>query len=206
MAIKLFGHVIRHSINTLKLRVALAEAGAEYEYVPVDLAAGQQRKPEFLALNQHGKIPVLVDGDFVLPESDAILWYIAERFPDARLLGATIRDRARTLQWCDFASTGLYPPYYDVYAHTLSNPPDKRIPSVAESAQQRLSRALKVLEEVLSSRPALAGADYSIADIGAGVVIRGIRDRLGLDPATHPRILEWYGRISSRPAWQLALS
>src|SRR5689334_5356131 len=102
--IKLYGHVNRLSINTLKLRVALAEAGASYDYQAVDLTAREQHAPAFLAVNPHAKIPVLVEDDFVLPESDAILWYIAERFPEARLLGPTPRDRARALQWCDFAS------------------------------------------------------------------------------------------------------
>src|SRR3954464_10113899 len=116
--IKLYGHLNRRSPNTLKLRVALAEAGAEYEYVSVDLGKREQPRPEFLALNPHGKVPVLVDDDFVLPESDAILWYIAERFPEASLLGAGARERARALEWCLFAGTALYPAYYDVYFHT----------------------------------------------------------------------------------------
>src|SRR5256884_6471464 len=106
--LKLYGPTNRISINTLKIRVALAEAGAPYEYVPVDLGTGQQRDPAFLALNPHGKVPVLVDGTFALPESDAILWYVAESFPAAKLLGPTPRDRARALEWCDFAATTLY--------------------------------------------------------------------------------------------------
>ncbi len=124
--ITLHAHVNRKSPNTLKLRVALAEAGADYEYRAVDLDAGEQRRPQFLALNPHGKIPVLVDGDFVLAESGAILWYLGERFPDARLLPAAgthdvaaAQARARVLQWCDFSSTGLYQAYLDVYIHKV---------------------------------------------------------------------------------------
>ena len=128
--ITLYAHVNRKATNTLKLRVALAEAGAAYEYRAVDLDAGEQRRPEFLALNPHGKIPVLVDGDFVLAESDAILWYLGERFPDARLLPAAgsgdlaaAQARARVLQWCDFASTGLGQTYVDIYIHKIRSAP-----------------------------------------------------------------------------------
>src|SRR5436190_3837027 len=133
--IKLYGHLNRLSPNTLKLRAALAEAGHDYEYVPVDLAKREQHRPEFRALNPHGKVPVLVEDDFVLPESDAILWYIAERFPEAHLLGAGARERARTLSWCDFASTALYPSYYDAYFHTQGGAVEKRVPALAESGQ-----------------------------------------------------------------------
>jgi glutathione S-transferase len=203
--IKLYGHVNRLSINTLKIRVALAEAGASYEYQAVDLAAGDQRRPQFLAINPHGKIPVLTEDDFALPESDAILWYVAERFPEARLLGPTARDRARALQWCDFASTGLYPAYYDVYSHTLAFAPEKRIAAVAEIGRQRLDRALGVLNQVLGTREALAGA-YSIADIGAAVVVRGIQSRLPFKAEDHRNIAAWFDRVTARAAWKAALA
>jgi glutathione S-transferase len=202
----LYGPTNKVAINTLKIRVALAEAGAPYEYVAIDLTTGRQREPAFLALNPHGKVPVLVDGDFALPESDAILWYVAESFPAAHLLGPTARDRALALSWCDFASTGLYAAYYDLHAHALSLPPEKRIASVADGARQRLSRGLKVLETVLSQRPWLAGS-YSIADIASAVVLRGLRERLpGEYHAVGSAATEsWFGRVTGRAAWQSAL-
>lgn len=203
--LKLYGHVNRLSPSTLKLRVALAEAGAAYEYIPVDLAKGEQRRPEFVAVNPHSKVPVLVDGDFRLPESDAILWYIAESHPAAKLLGATPQDRARTLQWCDFGTTALYPAYYDVYLHTVSNPPETRLAPVAEAGRGKLDRALKVLDQVAGERQWLAGA-YSIADIANAAVLRTIQDRLKLDLATWPHIQAWYGRVTARPAWQAAVA
>jgi glutathione S-transferase len=204
--LKLYGPTNKISINTLKIRVALAEAGAAYEYIPVDLTKGQQRDPAYLALNPHGKVPLLVDGTFALPESDAILWYVAESFPAAQLLGPTPRDRARALEWCDFASTGFYAAYYDLHAHALSLPPDKRIPSVAESARQRVTRCLGVLETVLAERMWLAGS-YSIADLANAVVLRGLRERL--PDAYHalgsPSTEGWFARVTSRPAWKSAL-
>lgn len=215
--LKLYGHPNYTSPNSLKLRVALAEAGAQYEYVPVDLAKGEQRRPEFLAINPHGKIPVLVetrgegrdstDADFVLPESDAILWYIAESFPAARLLGPTPRDRARALEWCDFTATALYPAYWDLYQHGKALTPEKRVASLAESAQQRLTRALEVLGHSLAAREHLAGA-YSIADIAGAAVVRMIfEDRLKefFSFAQHGGVQTWYRRVTARPAWQKAL-
>ncbi len=199
----LYGHVNPLSINTFKLRVPLAEAGAEFRYFPVDLLTGAQRRSEFLALNPHGKIPVLVDDDFALPESDAILWYIAEIFPSARLHGETPRQRARILQWCDFASTTLYPAYADVYVHTQYNPPEQRLSHVANKALEKLTRALPVLDEALARQETLVG-HFSIADIGAAVVVRNIRERLSVDWSALPNVVAWFGRVSNRPAWQMA--
>ncbi len=65
--------------------------------------------------NPHGKVPVLVDDDFALPESDAILWYLAEKYPAAALLPGDLRERARVRQWCDFACTSLYSSSYELY-------------------------------------------------------------------------------------------
>src|SRR5262245_24274615 len=86
MAMHLFGSSNNKSFNTLKIRFALAEIGAPYEFKPVDLAKGESRTADFIRINAHGKVPVLVDGDFALPESDAILWYLGEKYADAGLL------------------------------------------------------------------------------------------------------------------------
>jgi glutathione S-transferase len=203
----LYGHVNRLSINSFKLRVALAEADAAYQYVPVDLAAGANRSASFLGLNPHGKIPVLADDDFVLPESDAILWYIAESFPSAGILATTPRERARTLQWIDFASTSLYPGYLDVYVHAVVSPPEKRLPALAESGRQKLTRALAVMEEVLGTRPYLSG-EYSIADISAATIMRTIQERLPADlrRAESGNIGAWFTRVTDRTAWQSCLA
>jgi len=200
--LKLYGPANRLSVNTLKVRVALAEAGAAYEYIAVDLGAGQQRDPAFLAINPHGKVPVLVDGNFVLPESDAILWYLAESFPAAGLLGPSPRDRARALEWCDFASTGTYPASFDLQSHTVSLPPERRVAAIAEGARQRLLRSLKVLETVLSGRPWLAD-NYSIADIANAAVLRILRERApDLFQPVLPALEDWFRRVTARPAWK----
>ncbi len=209
---KLYAHVRRKSPNAFKLQVALEEANASYEYVAVDLSAGEQRTSAFLTLNPHGKIPVLVDGDFVLAESGAILWYIADTFPGAGLLpppgDVTVearQQRARILQWSDFAFTAVYPAYYDVYLHTASLAPDKRNPLIAESATQKYVRAVGVMEMVFSARAYLAGS-YSIADIALAAVIQVAKDRVPGDPANRPAINDWLDRVTSRPAWTKAVA
>src|SRR5688500_3925107 len=145
---KLYGHTNRKSPTSFKLQVALTEAGAPYEYVPMDLGKGEQKAPAFLELSPHGKIPVLVAGDFVLPESDAILWYIAESFPEAGLLPPPVdvgpaarRQRARVLECLDLLSTAIYPAYFEAYQHTSYKPPAERNADIAAAALAKVERA-----------------------------------------------------------------
>jgi glutathione S-transferase len=203
---KLYGSPNPKSVNTLKIRVALAEADATYDFVPVDLGKGQNRTPEFLALNPHGKIPVLTDGDFVLPESGAILWYVAERFPAARLLGTSAQARARAHEWCDFMATGGYAAFSDVSMHTGVLPPERRVPAVVDLAEQRLSRCLDVMEHVLGTRAYFAD-EYSIADIANAALVNALRDRVPhvLGARSRPHLEGWFARVASRPAWGRAL-
>src|SRR5260370_1174831 len=203
---KLYGSTKLRSFKTLKLRAALAEIGVPYQYVPIDLGKGEGRRPEFLAVNPHGKIPVLVDEDFALPESDAILWYLGEKYPEAGLLpradgtAAITQARAQVLRWCDFASTSLYPAYADFYTYALGDM-DKRIPWLAEGALQRIARATGVMEAVLGSQPYLAH-EISLADLSNAAIIVSLQLRLPRDPlADRPNATAWFQRVTVRPAW-----
>jgi glutathione S-transferase len=201
---KLYGSSNAKSFNTLKLRVALGEAGAAYEFFPVDLEKGEQKAAEFVRINPHGKVPVLVDGDFVLPESDAILWYIGEKYPDAKLLsppdgGApAIQSRARVLQWCAFASTTLYYAYSQYWNYALGAE-SERHPALAEAALGKIARGLGVMETVLGTRDWLAGTICSLADLSNASIVFALKRRLPADPlAAAPRVRAWYATATPR--------
>jgi glutathione S-transferase len=206
--LKLYGNVNTKSFNTLKLRFALAEIGAAYEFSPVDLAKGESRTADFMRINPHGKVPVLVDGDFALPESDAILWYLGEKYPDATLLPradgspGALQTRAQILRFLGIASTAVYPAYSDWWNATSSDDPAKRSPAGADAALARVTRALGVLEKTLVSGEQLAGA-FSLADIANASIIFSLKRRLPADPlAGLERTRAWYDRVTARPAWR----
>jgi len=206
--IKLFGSSNTKSFNTLKLRFALAEIGVPYDLVRVDLAKGESRTAEFLRINPHGKVPVLVDGDFALPESDAILWYLGEKYPDAKLLppldgaAATLQARAQILRFCDIASTAIYPAYSDWWNATNSDDPAKRNAAAADAALAKVTRALGVLEKTLATGEHLVGS-FSLADIANAAIIFSLKRRLQNDPlAGLERTRQWYERVTARPAWR----
>jgi glutathione S-transferase len=205
---KLYGSVNNRSFNTMKIRAALAEAGAQYEFIPVDLPKGEARTPAFLAMNPHGKIPVLLDGDFALAESDAILWYVGERFPAAGLLPANdgtraaAEARARVLQWCVFASSSLYAAYLEWWTLGHGTEPDKRVAAIADGAVAKVDRAVGVMQAVLAGGDHLAGA-FSLGDLANAAVLQSLRKRFPDDPiARYDRVRAWYERVTSRPAWR----
>jgi glutathione S-transferase len=210
--VKLYGSTNKKSFNTLKIRAALAEVGAVYEFVPVDLDKGENKTPAFLAINPHGKVPVLTDGDFALPESNAILWYVAETHPASELVPrhdgsrAVLQARARIAQWIDFAQTTLYGAYADWWNHALGEPA-KRIPSVAESSLARLHRGLGIMETALADRAHIATPAFSLADLSNASMVFALQRRLPDDPlAKFDHVRAWYERVRERPSFARALA
>lgn len=188
--------------NARKVAIALEEMGLPWRLEPIDILAGDQLTPEFLALNPNNKTPVIVDdegpdgaGPFVLNESGAILLYLAEK--TGRLLPAAPRDRALCHQWLMFQMSGVGP-MFGQNAHFSYYAKDKH-PYAIERYASEVTRLLGVLEGRLSQSPYLAGADYTIADIATyPYVLRQVearRDRL-------PAMARWSDAIGARPAVQ----
>ena len=209
---KLYGSTNKKSFNTLKIRAALAEAGAAYEFVPVDIDKGENKTPQFLAINPHGKVPVLTEGDFALPESNAILWYVAETHPASGLVLpndgslAAIRARARVAQWMDFAQTTLYSAYADWWNHALGDAKE-RVPGMAEKALARIHRGLGVMETVLATRAYIATPGFTVADLSNASMVFALKRRLSDEPlAKYERVRAWYDRLAARPSFASAIA
>jgi glutathione S-transferase len=181
--VKLYGSTNRKSFNTLKIRAALAEAGVAYDFVPIDVDKDENKTPEFLALNPHGKVPTLLDGDFSLPESNAILWYVSDSNPASGLAPpldgtrATLQARARIAQWLDFAQTTLYAAYAEWWNHALGEA-ETRNPAVAEKALGKLHRGLAVMETVLGTRAHIATPAFTVADLSNASMVFALARRL----------------------------
>ncbi len=202
---KLYGSTNKRSFNTLKIRAALAEAGVAYEFVPIDVDKDENKTPEFLAINPHGKVPALIDGDFSLPESNAILWYISDAHPTSGLTPvpdgtpATLQARARVAQWLDFAQTTLYAAYAEWWNAALG---DEKKPVVAAAALGRIHRGLGVMETVLATRAHIATPAFSVADLSNASMIYALERRLPDEPLKKlERVRAWYARVAARPSF-----
>jgi len=182
--------------NGYKVRLLLAMLGIVYDYVEVDILAGETRTPAFLEKNPIGRIPVLeFDDGRCLAESDAILFHLAEGTP---LLPADRFDRARVLQWMFFEQYS-HEPYIAVcrfWLKHLDMTEDRR--AVLAEKQERGRAALEVMERHLEGRTFFVGDSCTIADI-ALYAYTHVAPEGGFDLAGFPGVCAWLERIRRRP-------
>jgi glutathione S-transferase len=196
--IKIHGFMM--SPNVRRALVMLEECGLPYEVVPVDLMSGEQRSPAYLALNPTGRVPTMVDGDFVLWESNAILEYLAARHPEAKLGGQSPRDTGEIARWMYMGAGHLSPNAARIFAHTIRLPPEKRIPQIVEDARVEVDRSLRAMEGQLTLRDYLVDR-FTIADIALAPSLASAA-MLSIDLKPFPRVSAWLERITSRPSWK----
>jgi glutathione S-transferase len=166
-----------------RVRIVLAEKDIEYEAVEIDLS---DRPAWIYEKNPLGKVPVLEEDAFVLPESAVINEYLEERYPEPALWPADPGERAfgRLLV---FRFDQLSKPYYALRRGE-------------EGAQGRLDAVLARLNAILEARPYLSGREYGLADIAYVPWILRARDRMGVDLRSYPALTDWVEQLSSRPA------
>src|SRR5712691_5434179 len=139
--------------RAVRPRWMLEEIGAPYELVRLNLAAGDQRKPQYLAVNPNGTVPTLVDGDLVLFESAAICQYLTDKFPDKKLAPpAGTPARGLYYQWIHYAMSGLEPPAVAIFLHSIQKPEAERVPAIVREAKQALAGSLRVVDRALAGR------------------------------------------------------
>jgi glutathione S-transferase len=155
----------------LRVLWAMKELDAEFEFVPVNLMAGEHFKPEFLRLNPAHKVPVLVDGDLVLTESAAIVLYLAEKYPDKGLLPTDLAQRALVYRWVMFCMTELEQPLWRIAKHRFLYPEDKRSPADIALAKEDFVEMAKVLEQHMVGREFIVGDTMTAADCVTAYVI-----------------------------------
>jgi GST-like protein len=186
------------SPNPSKVALFLEEAGLPYEPIPVDVRKGEQFKPELVALNPNAKVPVLVDGDVTIFDSNAILLYLAER-TGKFMPGNDPKSRAELLSWLMFVGTGIGP-YMGQAVHFRNFAP-KGNDYAHERYQYEARRHFGILNDRLQSRTYLLGDAYTIIDMSAWGWARVISFAMG-DEAwlAWPQLKRWFDGISARPA------
>ncbi|MBS0465841.1 MAG: glutathione S-transferase N-terminal domain-containing protein [Proteobacteria bacterium] len=188
--------------NGHKVSIALEELALPYRLSVLDLSAGEQKRPEFLAINPNGRIPAIVDhdaGDFAVFESGAILIYLAEK--TGRLMPQDAKGRSRVLQWLMFQMGGVGPMMgqANVFYRYF---PEKIQPAIARY-QAEGRRLFEVLDGHLAQHEWLTG-DYSIADIASWAWVRTHRwSGISIEGLAHLR--RWRDAIRARPAVQRGL-
>ena len=189
------------------VRIALEEAQAPYTAVRMDLASQQQRSPEYLAINPKGRVPALVTEHGVLTETPALLMYVAQRFPQARL--APLDDPfalARMQELHSFLASTVHVAHaHRPRASRWADEPE------AQAAMQRkvpanMTECFTLIERhYLGDKPWVLGEQYSVAD-GYLFTMAGWLKSDSVDIAQFPRVAAHHARMAQRPAVQRALA
>jgi len=172
-----------------------------YEHVPIEIGEAGARKPEFLALNPNGRLPLIVDGDFVLPESLAITLYLAKKYAQGALYPTALEDEARVWQWSFWAAAEVDRGVNIWSLHAVRLPPDER--DAGEEALKVLAAPFAVLDAALSENPYLLGSDFTVADLNVAAVVSRAVD---MDLSAWPHLKNWLVRCLERPAARRALA
>jgi GSH-dependent disulfide-bond oxidoreductase len=182
--------------NGRKASIALEEMAIPYRVIALNLADGDQKKPDYLAINPNGRIPAIVDreaGDFAVFESGAILLWLAEK--SARFLPAERKARSVVLQWLFFQVGGIGP--MQGQANVFFRYAEQKIPYAIERYQRECRRLFEVVDRRLGEEEFLGG-EYSIADMATWpwVVSHGWSG-VSVDGLEH--LQRWLAAVGERP-------
>ena len=186
------------SPNPTKVALFLEEAGLAYEPHPVDTRMGDQFKPEFVKINPNAKVPVIIDGETIVFDSNAILLYLAEK--TGKFLPATgDKNRAELLSWLMFVATGIGP-YSGQAVHFKHFAPEK-VPYAHDRYQYEVLRHYGIIEDHLKERRYMVGDTYTIVDMSLWGWARMLPFKLGDDAwSKFPHLKRLFDEISARPA------
>lgn len=186
----------------------LEETGLPYTVHNIRLDEGEQKSPEFLAINPNGRIPAIVDGERNGPdrsgldrnglavfESGAILLYLAEK--TGKLLPADTEGRYAAIEWLMFQMAGVGP--MQGQAHVFRHYAPEPVPYAEQRYMRETNRLYSVADGRLSTVPYLAGSRYTVADIALWPWVK-VCEKAGVDLRRFPRLAEWFERVGSRPA------
>jgi glutathione S-transferase len=191
--------------SSTRVTWALEEVGVPYEKHRLQLKQGDQKKPEFLAINPNGKVPALIDGDVKLFESLAILLWLGEKYGEDKRLWpkAGTPERADAYVWTSWASVELMPNLREYLLHgtdvPFARPPEKRVRDIAEAARAHFDAHMKVLDGRLAGREYLLGSDFTLVDVATAMSIVMASNMAGLQGPSG--VAAWAARCQARPAF-----
>jgi glutathione S-transferase len=193
------------SANGRKVLAVARELGLEPEIKLVNVYAGEGRSPEFRAVHPLGKIPALVEGDFTLWESNAILVYLSEVHGEHRLFSRDPRERADILRWLFWEASLWQPALSTLLAPCVGH---RLLPAVVSAPGREpdwksaaLVPLLALLEDQLATRAFLLGAAPTLADFSVAGMTTYFR-YAAFPFAEHPRIRAWCDRLNALASWR----
>jgi glutathione S-transferase len=191
------------TVNCRKVLAGFDLMGAQFKLIKLNYFAGDQRKPEYLAINPNGMLPSLVDEDFVLWESNAILQYVADKIGATSVYPKDAKTRADINRWQLWESSRWAPCCYVYLNENVGKPllgakPDN---ALIEAQTETFRHLAGILEQRLANQSWLCGHQVTLADIAVAASIHVPRlQRLPMEP--HPHLLRWLKQLEALPCWK----
>jgi glutathione S-transferase len=207
MTIKIYG--MAFSTCTARVLCTVFEKDVtDYEIVPVNVTAGEHKKPEYLAMQPFGQIPAMQDGPLTMFESRAIARVIAQKYESqgTKLYGSTPIEKALVENWLEVEGQNYHPPISTIVAELVFKPwrGGQTDQAVVDANMEKLEKVLDVYEQRLSKTKYLAGDFFSLADLShipyAHYLITVAKKGEIFDK--RPHVKAWWDDISSRPSWK----
>jgi glutathione S-transferase len=192
----------RSSFNVQKVLWLIGELGLAHEHIPAGGSFGRLDDPDFRALNPHGRVPVLEDGDLAVWESHTILRYLAAQFGRGSFWLDDAGERSRIERWMDWSQTVLQPDFLVgvFWGYYRTPEPQRDWPAIRRSLG-RCADHFRLLDDLLETRLYLMGDQLSLADIPIGTSLYRYFE-LGIERPDLPHVAAWYERLQQRPAYR----
>ncbi len=193
------------SPNVRRIRLTAAVLQIDLQEITLDLTKGEHKQPEYLALNPNGAVPTLVDGDFVLTESRAIMQYLASKKPESGLIPKDEQARTDSVRWQFWDAAHFSPQLGTLTFEKIIKP----LLGLGEPRQDKIDEAFTnlrrfgaVLDERLERREYLVGNAVTIADLTIACSLMYAK-QTNAPLGDFPNIQSWFSRISDLTAWRL---
>ena len=190
---------------SLASHIALEEAGAPYELMRLNFKADDQRKPEYLKVNPMGRVPALVTDRGILTESPAILAYIAQAYPAAKLAPTDPFDFARAQAFNSYLCSTVHVSHAHRVRGTRWVDDPAALKEMQRKVPETVGAAFALIENGMLEGPWVMGKDYSICD-GYLFTMAQWMEGDGVDLSKLPRVMEHRARVAERPAVKRALA
>ncbi len=197
--IKILGRA--NSVNVQKAMWCAAELGLKVERTDIGGAFGGTDTVEYGALNPNRKIPVLIDGDFTLWESNTIVRYLCAQYGDANWRLPTAASQAHADQWMDWYLTTLHPPMTTLFWALIRTEPAKQDQAKIAQAINDSAAQWAILDRLLANQPYILGDTLSMADIPVGCSAYRWHC-MDITRPDLPNLRRWWNSLTARPSYK----
>ena len=191
-----------NSVNVQKVLWCLSELDLAYQRIDAGMQFGRTREPQYLAMNPTARVPTLVEGDFVLWESNSIMRYLCLAYrPDAPIYPKEPKRRAAVDRWLDWTLSTVQPVDRPVFWALVRTPPERRDMAGIQKDVDAEAEVWRIADHHLSTRHFIEGDNFTIADIALGAYARRWLGFEGVSRPRQPHLERWLALLSGRPGF-----